>query len=244
MIISGNEGTLYIDEMVVDRSTRNIHATNEEENIQQGNSTQEGNNTQGSNDTQGTMAQRVMRMRRGNKPEIQAIYAQVSSISRQCTEIKGELENLRNSHNENITRMHTTIRRIIFFPNNRRSTNTELEQQTDQDRLLILDRTSSNSASLSKCPRTLYALWNEYEFGLNGQKAAKNFTSRERGKSRFTYSRRKVFWDKVIELVRAGHTSFTAIDLISNVYRNRSVTQTINLMMRDKRNGWPSDLQI
>lgn len=130
-----------------------------------------------------------------------------------------------------------------FFPNNRHLKSTDLEEQTEQERLVMLDRTSDR-ASLSKCPRTLYALWNEYEFGLNGQKAAKNFTSRERGKNRFTYSRRKVFWDKVIELVRAGHTSFTAIDLISNVYRNRSVTQTINLMMRDKRNGWPTDLRV
>ena len=89
--------------------------------------------------------------------------------------------------------MHTTIRRINFFPNNRRSTNTELEQQTEQDRLVMLDRTSSNSASLSKCPRTLYALWNEYEFGLNGQKAAKNFTSREQGKNRLHTAEEKYF---------------------------------------------------
>ena len=61
----------------------------------------------------------------------------------------------------------------------------------------------------------------------------------------FTYSRRKVFLDKVTELIRVGHTSFTAIDLISNVYRNRSVTQTINAMLKDKRNnGWPSDLIV
>ena len=101
------------------------------------------------------------------------------------------------------------------------------------------------SCSLSKCPRTLYALWNEYKFGVNGQIAAKNFTSRERGANRFTYSRRKVFWDKVRELVRAGHTSFTAIDIFRNVYRNRSVTQIINAMLKDKRrNTWPSDLRV
>jgi hypothetical protein len=37
---------------------------------------------------------------------------------------------------------------------------------------------------LSKCPRNLYALWEEYKFGLNGQKPAKKFTSRERGSVR------------------------------------------------------------
>ena len=73
----------------------------------------------------------------------------------------------------------------------------------------------------------------------------KSFTSREQGANRFTYRRRRVFWDKVTELIRAGHTSFTAIDLISNAYRNRSVTQTINAMLKDKRyNMWPTDLRV
>ena len=138
-------------------------------------------------------------------PKIRDIYAQVTSISRQCTEIKRKIKNLRNTHNDNITRMHTTIRRINFPPTNRRLNNNELQRQTEQQTLIILDSTSNK---MSKCPRTLHVLWNEYEFGLNGQKTAKNFTSRERGANRFTYSRRKVFWDKVTELIRAGHTSY------------------------------------
>ena len=56
------------------------------------------------------------------------------------------------------------------------------------------------------------------------------FTSRERGNCRFTYSRRKVFWDKVSEMVRAGYTCHAAIDKIYDVYRNASVTTIINLM--------------
>lgn len=64
--------------MVVEGLTRNIQQRNREENIQQGNSIQQGNggeNTQGiSNHPQGIMAQRVMRIRKGNKlPEIQTI---------------------------------------------------------------------------------------------------------------------------------------------------------------------------
>ena len=248
MIISGNEGTLYIDEMVVPRLRRTEQQGNREQDIQQRNVNREENtgNPQGTTARE-TMSEQVMRLRMGyergyEQPEIQAIYAQVNSITRQCTEIKREIENLRNTHNENISRMHTTIRRINFFPTNRRLTDNDLERQTEQETLV---RMNNVSCSLSKCPRTLYALWNEYEFGVNGQKAAKNFTSRERGASRFTYSRRKVFWDKVRELVRAGHTSLTAIDLISNVYRNKSVTQIINAMLKDKRrNTWPSDLRV
>ena len=45
--------------------------------------------------------------------------------------------------------------------------------------------------------------------------------------------------------MRAGHTIFTAIDLISNVYRNLSVTKIINAMLKNKRrNTWPSDLRV
>ena len=92
------------------------------------------------------------------QPEIQAIYAQVNSITRQCTEIKREIENLRNTHNENISRMHTTIRRIDFFPSNRRLRDNDLERQTEQETLAMMNDVS---CSLSKCPCILYTLWNE-----------------------------------------------------------------------------------
>ena len=36
-------------------------------------------------------------------------------------------------------------------------------------------------ALLSKAPRDLYRLWDEYEFGLYGRKAARRFTPEERG---------------------------------------------------------------
>ena len=97
-----------------------------ENKIQQRNGNEEENteNPQGTTARE-SMSEQVMRLRMGfergyEQLEIQAIYAQVNSITRQCTEIKRERENLRNTHNENISRMHTTIRRINFFPTNRR----------------------------------------------------------------------------------------------------------------------------
>ena len=44
------------------------------------------------------------------------------------------------------------------------------------------DSTVPYEATLSNCPRSLFELWKEYEFGLQGQKAAKRFTSQEREK--------------------------------------------------------------
>ena len=43
---------------------------------------------------------------------------------------------------------------------------------------------------LLKCPRTLDILWTECEFGLNGNKAAKFVTAREREKVKYSYSLR------------------------------------------------------
>jgi hypothetical protein len=81
-------------------------------------------------------------------------------------------------------------------------------------------------------------LWNEYETGLGGQKAAKFYTDRERGANKCTYSRRKVFWDAVELLIQRNHTAETAIDRIEKAYgHNTSVTKVINEMRRDKKSG-------
>ena len=39
------------------------------------------------------------------------------------------------------------------------------------------DSTVPYEATLSNCPRSLFELWQEYEFGLQGRKAARRFTS-------------------------------------------------------------------
>ena len=43
---------------------------------------------------------------------------------------------------------------------------------------------ASPSATLSRVPRTLHLLWTEYEVGIGGWKAAKDFTAHERGKEK------------------------------------------------------------
>ena len=81
-------------------------------------------------------------------------------------------------------------------------------------------------------------LWNEYEQGLGGQKAAKFYTNRERGVNKHTYSRRKVFWDAVEILIQRNHIAETAIDRIQKAYgQNTSVTKVINEMRQDKKRG-------
>ena len=87
-------------------------------------------------------------------------------------------------------------------------------------------------------PRSLHVPWEEYEFGIGGRKPAKAFTPAERGAVKFAYCRRKVVWDKIAEMVRAGHTAQVAIDLIYEVYGAATgVTNIINTMKRDRKTG-------
>ena len=73
------------------------------------------------------------------------------------------------------------------------------------------DSTVPYEVTLSNCPRSLFELWQEYEFGLQGQKAAKRFTSRERGRVKYKYHRRKVVWDMILRLLCRGHSIHTQL---------------------------------
>ena len=86
--------------------------------------------------------------------------------------------------------------------------------------------------------KNLYDLWQEWEYGLSGNKAARDFTREERGKVKYVFSRRKVFWDMVSTLVRAGHTSDSAIDQIYEIYgRSNGVTNILRALAKDRRSG-------
>ena len=79
--------------------------------------------------------------------------------------------------------------------------------------------------------------------GIAGRKAAKNFTAIERGRGRYNYHRRKVVWDKIVKLIRAGHTANTAIDAILLAYgEGTHVMRIINLMhvQRTRAGGQPA----
>ena len=216
LVISGFEGTLYIDEIREADEDQAPVAQQEQQNNEEG------------------ITQRMnpARQQVHDQNQLLGVYSQISSLNRQCTEIKNELETLRSTQNDNMSRMHSSIRRIHMFPLARNRENNADGGSSDRS-----SGAPQVMPTLMKCPKTLNVLWQEYEFGINGQKAAKHYTSRERGNSRYTYHRRKVFWDKVSELLRAGYDSHTAIDKIYEAYNNQSVTQIINSMRRDKVNG-------
>jgi hypothetical protein len=63
-----------------------------------------------------------------------------------------------------------------------------------------LNNTYDSIAKLSSCPRNLLLLWQEYLYGLEGNKVAKHFTSVEHGRVKFKFFRRKCFWEVTVKL--------------------------------------------
>jgi hypothetical protein len=93
-------------------------------------------------------------------------------------------------------------------------------------------------ATLMPTPRSLHDLWQEFQHGVGGRKAARLFSHSERGRSKHRYHRRKIVWDLVAGLVRQGHTADAGIDRIYAVYGGQtSVTNIINGLKRDRKNG-------
>ena len=72
--------------------------------------------------------------------------------------------------------------------------------------------------------------------GINGYKPASQFTSAERGKVRFTYCRRKVFWGAMTKLLSYGIDATVLIERLESIYGNdRSAVSTIlSKMQKDK----------
>ena len=93
-------------------------------------------------------------------------------------------------------------------------------------------------ATLMPTPRSLHDLWQEFQHGVGGRKAARLFSHSERGRSKHRYHRRKIVWDLVAGLVQQGHTADAGIDRIYAVYGGQtSVTNIINGLKRDRKNG-------
>jgi hypothetical protein len=124
------------------------------------------------------------------------------------------------------------VRRIALQPVRRAryTVAEEAQEDTGQEQIRIV-------ATLSPHPKDLHELWHKYEFGIGGPKPAKLFTAQKRGKEKFKYSRRKVAWDTIDHLVRAGHSAQVAIDNIYAVYGNLTVSAIISKLRDDNKHG-------
>ena len=183
-----------------------------------------------------------------------SLLAHQVTVQRQVEETKQqvlqELYEMRNAHRRQYDILTRNLKRIAVQPVVRQRLEAEaaadITDPQDIDDLDIggLGRNRS-LASLYRCPKTLFDLWHEFQFGLAGSKPAKEFTSEERGKNKSVYSRRKVFWDCITKLVNAGFTSDVAIDKVYECYgRGTSVTKILLLMIRDRKDGGHPTLRV
>jgi len=167
--------------------------------------------------------------------QLRAIQSQLSSLKASLLSLQERVIAMEYSVTSKMTGVQRNLKRLADAPGRRIRPPSGVLLEGDDTRL---------ETGLSSLPRTLYDLWDEYTVGLEGRKPAKLYTSQERGRCKHKYSRRKVVWDKIRELIQMGYTSHVAIDMILDHYgRDLTTTKIINLMKQDRKyNAYPAHL--
>ena len=172
--------------------------------------------------------------------EFRFVASEVAHLRRENTDLREELKRRDARHLSEITMLRKALQRIASQPGRR--VVPSLGAETDG----AAAEAAGPPAQLCNRPKFLHELWKEWMAGMGGNKAAKDFTSAERGKAKTKYSARKVFWDKISELVRAGHTSERACDLVYEAYgHSTGVSEVLRRMAVDRRaNIWPDYIRV
>jgi hypothetical protein len=172
----------------------------------------------------------------------QQMATQYDTLQQSFNNLRSEIHAKHNIIQKNINR--------IFIQPPRQATRQQQREREQNNNLeeaaALFNEVQPNQyvAELSKTPRTIFDLWTEYQTGLGGRKAAKDFTFKERGKCKFKYCRRKVVWDCIVRHVNAGHLAAVAIDKIYQCYGHSSnVSYIINAMVNDKKTGGHPNLR-
>jgi hypothetical protein len=216
LVITGNEGEVYIDE-IPDGMV--------------------GNNGNGAgNNGAGGFIDRPVR------DQLLALHSQMLGITRELVEFRGTMQNNHTQSTRQSTRQYQTlnsnVNRIAIQPARRVAPpngNNDGDQRQQPNN--VAAGNNGGVATLSPTPRCLYTLWQEYQHGIGGRKAARLFTPHERGQAKHKYTRRKVVWETVERLVRGGLQANVAIDRIYQAHgRELNVTRIINRMRTDRKN--------
>lgn len=175
-----------------------------------------------------------------NSAQINGVMLQVQQTRRQLegaiAQINGNMNSLSSQIEDRFAVLNRSIHRVAIRPD--RMASPEQRQQNFLQQEVVETVVQLKPAILVKNPKSVHELWTEYQFGVAGSKAAKDFTPAERGKAKSTYCRRKRVWDVVAALVRAGHTAPMAIDLIYSTYgRALTVNQIIDKIVKETKNG-------
>ena len=174
--------------------------------------------------------------------EVRLLLSQVLHLRREVGDMREELNRGAHMNKATFARLSKTLGRMASSPAMRlvrASPPAEEQLNTPAIPPTVLP-------VLSKRPKVIHGLWQEYMFGGPGRKAAKYFTPGERGACKHIYTLRKPLLEKVSELVRHGILAAVACDKVYDAYRrNLPFTAILRKMKRDRRtNDWPEVLTI
>jgi hypothetical protein len=188
--------------------------------------------------------------RRTENQQIDRLSALTSTLQHSLQEAENRHNRRYDIQNRKIDQLTHLIRELLRQPyrvlgssnrnnhNNRNNVRAAADSAAEED-----DAVHRSLRTLKKNPKCLHTLWMEYEFGLGGKKPAKMFTASERGRCKYLYCNRLVFWKKISEMVRAGWNSTAAIEKVTTHYgSNLSVTKVLAKMRKDKtseEDGYP-----
>jgi len=166
----------------------------------------------------------------------QALFAQNVDVVRHLSEVKSETKVLTISQKEEISKLRQSIDRLRptgFFRPRQIQTQQVSAVTNEPNQTPVVN---NRPASLTKNPKSLNVLWNEYMYGIGGNKPAKEFTEIERGLVATQYCRRLKIWSEINSRIRSGVTAEVAIDDMYEKYgSNCTITEIINSITEEQK---------
>jgi len=162
-----------------------------------------------------------------------AIYAKVSGTGRRVTEMQNFMIAEFAVMKAQARRTEEIVRGMSYAPARRITRHVNLQGPPPVGNRINV----GPPATLSRNPRTLECLWDEYCNGIGGAKPARDFNREERGRLKFKYSRRLIVWKCIERQLVGGCNLTTALMRIKSVYGDHSMSDTIKAMRKDERNG-------
>ena len=230
LVVCGHEGQLFIDDLVVDGELVGGAGAVDDEN-------------RASGATSNATTSDLNPKRKRHSSELQIILSQLAVAQKQNEVLSTEFDIMKNHLSKKLKYISDTMNRFAAIPatlsKNRylNLTTTNISNPSSPSHpSYSTGEAEQNCAKLVRNPKSLYILWNEYEFGIGGRRPAKSFSKEERGMDRFNYYKRNIFWSLVVEMVQRGRSANKSIDKIYQVYGYKtSVTKIIKKLQEDKK---------
>ena len=106
-----------------------------------------------------------------NSAQMRVLFTLIAQLKEQNEQLRNELSVFKCTTNDLLAKTNCALQRISLIPCARQTTRTT-----------ITNAPTPYESTLSKKPRNWYVLWQEYMFGIAGRRAAREFSSIERGR--------------------------------------------------------------